>query len=264
MPISVCSSSYSTRSAVRAWPSGAPGIWPVAVSGAHMTSTESMSRMTLDGGGCSPLEVHQDVDHTAVGVAHEEAADVPRLVGQRVDDLQPAADRLGVQPVDVLDLDRDVRLADPAVQTRLGPVGDRDLRRAVARAREHAEARLVHRDVEAEEARVELARGLEVVGDQVRDRAADRHRRHFPITPRRFTPPITPTQPWQLTQPMHPMQPVQPTFPMPPTMPAEKMTAELDAMAALPTTAAEPATPAEPTTPALPTTPADPTIPAEP
>src|SRR3954452_19630155 len=156
MPISVYSSSYSTRSAVRASPSGAPGIWPVAVSEVHMTSTDSMSRMTLRARACSS-RVHRHVDHAAVGVAHEEAADAPRLVSQRVDDLQAAGHGLGVQRVDVLHLDRDLRLADPAVKAGLRLVGDRDLRGAVARAREHREPRLVHRHVEAEEARVELA-----------------------------------------------------------------------------------------------------------
>src|SRR3954447_17775637 len=260
MPISVYSSSYSTRSAVRASPSGAPGIWPVAVSEVHMTSTDSMSRMTLRARACSS-RVHRHVDHAAVGVAHEEAADAPRLVGQRVHDLEAAGDGLGVQRVDVLHLDRDLRLADPAVQTGLRAIGDGDLGGAVARARAHRETRLVHRDGEAQEALVEVARRCQVVGDQVRDRAPDRHRRRR-IAPRRLTPPTTPTQPWQFTQPKQATHAVQPTLPRPETTPALPMTPALEATPALPMTAALAATPAEPPPP--PRAPREPAPPAPP
>src|SRR3954464_5362616 len=97
IPISVCWSSYSTRSAVRAWPSGAPGIWPVAVRGAHITSTESMSRMTPGRGGCSWRSAPQDhapqvdaADDAAAAVAIHaaEAGDACRAadVGETEDD----------------------------------------------------------------------------------------------------------------------------------------------------------------------------------
>ena len=102
-----------------------------------------------------------DVDHGAVRVLDEEAADAPRLVGERVDDLEAArrrprrAGRRRPRP----------RLMTCASEIPRSWPGlcwsaTRDLRRAVARRGEHREARLVHRDVEAEEAGVEVARVL--------------------------------------------------------------------------------------------------------
>ena len=44
----------------------------------------------------------------AAWLAHEEPTDPPRLVGQRVDDVEAAGDRVRVSLIDVCDLDRDV------------------------------------------------------------------------------------------------------------------------------------------------------------
>src|SRR3954470_698426 len=87
-------------------------------------------------------DVAVDVDDRAVGVAHEEAPDAPRLVGERVDDRQAAAHRLGVRGVDVRDLDRDLRAAELHVGALPAARGHRDLRGPVARRGEHREALL--------------------------------------------------------------------------------------------------------------------------
>ena len=49
-----------------------------------------------------------DVDHRAVGIAHEEAAEAPLLVGDRVDDLGSRGYGTFMHLVDVVDFDRDV------------------------------------------------------------------------------------------------------------------------------------------------------------
>jgi hypothetical protein len=54
--------------------------------------------------------VAEDVEHVAVRVAHEEAADTPRLVGQGMHDLAAEALSGLVRSIDVVDLDRRVRL----------------------------------------------------------------------------------------------------------------------------------------------------------
>jgi len=43
----------------------------------------------------------QDVEDHPVGVDDEEPPDTPRFVGERVDNLQPARDRLGIDALDV-------------------------------------------------------------------------------------------------------------------------------------------------------------------
>src|SRR5206468_5764397 len=51
----------------------------------------------------------EDVEHAAAGLANEEAAYSPGLVGELVDDLVAVRERRRVGRVDVVDLDRDVR-----------------------------------------------------------------------------------------------------------------------------------------------------------
>jgi hypothetical protein len=67
--------------------------------------------------------VAQDVDDLAVGVAHEEAAHAPRLVGERVDDGAALRHRTRVAGIHIAHLDADVRL-----RCRLGPRGPCRLR----------------------------------------------------------------------------------------------------------------------------------------
>ena len=52
--------------------------------------------------GALLVSVADDVDHVPVWVAHEEPADAPRFVGQRMNDLVAAALRFGVGLVDVV------------------------------------------------------------------------------------------------------------------------------------------------------------------
>jgi hypothetical protein len=104
------------------------------------------------------------VDDRPARLAHEEAADAPRLVGQRVDDVEAAGHRLRVRRVHVRDLDRHVHPQHLGIARVVGLPGDDDLRRRDRRRDEHEHAALVHRDAEAEQVDVERARALGVVG----------------------------------------------------------------------------------------------------
>jgi hypothetical protein len=54
--------------------------------------------------------VAQYVDDDAVRIFDEKAANAPRLVGQGIDDLQVSLDRDGVDAIDIVDLNRHLRV----------------------------------------------------------------------------------------------------------------------------------------------------------
>jgi hypothetical protein len=113
------------------------------------------------------------VDDPPARLAHEEPPHAPRLVGQRVDDVQSAGDGFGVRRARILDLDRDVQPMHLRVHdVRVCP-GEDDLRRRHGRRPQHEKARLLHPDGEAEDVHVERAAALRVLGEDDRHRAAD-------------------------------------------------------------------------------------------
>jgi hypothetical protein len=61
-----------------------------------------------DASGRPALNVAQHIDHLSIRVAGEEAANVPRLEGQRVDNLRARLDRCRVAGVHVIHLNRDI------------------------------------------------------------------------------------------------------------------------------------------------------------
>jgi hypothetical protein len=97
------------------------------------------------GGG--HLDDHPD------GVLDEEAPHPPWLVGERMHNVQAAAHGLGVDGVDVADLDRDLRHD----RCRGIFAYDADLGGRVARGHEGDDPAHVHDDLEAEQSGVEAA-----------------------------------------------------------------------------------------------------------
>lgn len=59
------------------------------------------------GGRCSG--VTEDIEHFAARIAHEEPADAPGLIGQRMNDLATEVLRSSVGRVHIVDLDRSIR-----------------------------------------------------------------------------------------------------------------------------------------------------------
>jgi len=107
--------------------------------------------------------VTDDVDAETLGIAREEAADAPRLIGQGVDNRVAARLHRRIERVDIIGLDAEDR------DDRGGGIGgeDLDLGGRVRRRGEPDDSALIHRHVEAERVGVErLAllglRGLDV------------------------------------------------------------------------------------------------------
>ena len=112
----------------------------------------------------------------AARVFDEEAANAPRLVGERVDDLQTASYGFGVRGVDgrgLTDVDAEARLR---VLHLLG--ADDELRRGVV-GRLEVEHRILHRHPHPENLDVEIPRCRNLGPAGVRDDPSHGHRRNI-------------------------------------------------------------------------------------
>ena len=128
-------------------------------------------RAALRSGG-----VREHVDDRAARILDEEAANAPGLVGERVDDAQPAPDRLIMGGVD----GRRIAYVDP--EARLGLLhprrGDEDLRLRVS-GRAEPEHRILHGDLEPERLDVEAPRRGDVASVSVGHDPRDGHGGHL-------------------------------------------------------------------------------------
>lgn len=98
-----------------------------------------------------------DVEDQPIRVNHEEAAHAPRLVSQRVNDLESAPDRVGVDLVHIVGLHRHTRLN----RRRFAVSYDADLRCRIGRRCERDDPSHVHHHVEAQQTDVERPALLE-------------------------------------------------------------------------------------------------------
>jgi hypothetical protein len=89
------------------WRTRGPGGWTSFAPFRRWSASPEGMPPPSGRGGVARVADH--VEHRPVGVLDEEAPHPPRLVGQRMDQRKAAPQRLGIDSVDVGDLDGDLR-----------------------------------------------------------------------------------------------------------------------------------------------------------